>query len=954
MPVTGQFGKTLTGSGSLASAITGIAADYINLRLDRIYNAFINQEVFDGQEMTAQVAIDLLNKMLDVTGAESRSALDINNVIQSVRTSNRNRTLNNLDDKLSDIGDSGDYANKVRVIQEMLLDPTLNTDQEDLLKQELRSAITTMLDKAQSQYAAGGKITYNGQEIDFSIPSNKDRLTAMFDRVKTDNPDMASTVDRQKNIALALITKTEADRAFTSASRDSDSKNLAALQARKIGYDKALAQLQSAGLGRDPEADALGEDISTLSLNIATLRDNITGQSVSTRASAAGQRIFGGLDQITAALAGNSASATLLGKYTVADLLSSGPSGANRLMQAISAYSSNGGKDTVTINGKEITLNMENITDLSLDAKSAAKALAAWGSGVSTDFLTPEEKQTLKDYFKATVTMVANARTLAVEDSYDNASDTLGLDLDEAGGDYGKRIAALKKFGTTLNGLAATTGIDAGTIAALQNEATLYLTGKAPEAKDAKFYGNLSGNAGNFSEVGSEQIWDPTSPITVPFGSDGPEMSILDAIRANYDGYETWSNGGGEVFTDASGNSIDVVDTTGLKGYEDGNSLVIDKAVGINRGGLDMFTSRRNNLQRIRITTDARGKASDINSATIGWIAVSYDAGYPTYIITTVSGKTETLLTGAAAEEWYTKNLGGYIGSHLTGLSNGLLVMDVTKDQGAALTGLGSNNATRIATGLTTADLGDRQYMHDLLSSDSVYGELYKVVDKTISDALTKYLVDGTLIMKDGRVLLPGSGVGGGRETVDITGDLPTSILALLTDLSTTTDTRGGGGGDWAGEAGGAGFDPTDPNATPPSPDARWNPVTKRWEIRGIPIPSGAKPTSKVPKPEDTASGNSGLPADLLKKKQREQNMARIESTQRVATPIVQAATGMSRGQAADEGMIGRMGLLKTFMRNMPDGTAVTKKGMPQTPVVKPQIVSRSSGIGRTTTKRVL
>lgn len=47
MAVTGQFGRALTGSGSLASAISGIASEFVNLRMNRIYDAFINQEALD-------------------------------------------------------------------------------------------------------------------------------------------------------------------------------------------------------------------------------------------------------------------------------------------------------------------------------------------------------------------------------------------------------------------------------------------------------------------------------------------------------------------------------------------------------------------------------------------------------------------------------------------------------------------------------------------------------------------------------------------------------------------------------------------------------------------------------------------------------------------------------------------------------------------------------------------
>lgn len=929
MAVTGQFGKIITGSGSVASAISGIASSYITLRLNRVYNAFINKESFEGREVTAAVAIELLNKMMAITTKGGKSQMDVEETLRAVRKANRTRTLNEVDGKLKELGAVGDFANKVRVIEEMLLDPTLNPDETADLREELNDAVDDLLVNTQNQFAAGGKVTLNGKTVDFASGANEDVLLGLFDDQIEKNPETSEKLNKQRVTAQASILVAKANAAWLSKSRTTDSLKAEGYAAQLKFLQEAYDLLDRSKYGLATEAQALLTQIRTVQDNQATAKKNIAGTAAGQAITAGYDNIFSDLDLLDSALKKDPTVAALFGnKETFAGYLISDQ---NYALSVLDKYIANNGGFISRPDGTKIQLTIENLSDIMKDARVAANGLTKWAK--NNPNVSADDKATINSWDTFATGLGKSAPILTVEDRYDDAVDTLSKGMTAAGADIGARAAALRKFGDQLKRLSTTAGLPPSIQKSLLAEGDVYLTGKPP-AEGVTLYGDYSGNLS--SENGISGIYNINEILG---GVINPEvgaenLSIFNGITAIYGQEDDWIASGGTIITDIDGNDVADTGSQDTSAWEKGQGVIL-KTVGtmtIN-GTATINTLVDQNLQRLRIAAPGiQVNPDDPNASTLGWVArVKQADGTFKYIVTMsvinqATGKptgTERLLSGTAAAEWVRVNLrnGNWDSMIQTIGGNKVITVPPTSFDGVELVG----------DEIKPNTLVDGSLWGMITNSTSGYGwanEYQNLVDESIRKAIKV----GQLVIRNGKVYIPnGKKIGGsqGESTVDldISSMLSPDMLAKVLALFPSVDTDTGEGGDagagedkpvgkerwtgtqWAGQEGSTVISTT-ASGKPLTLDEAFSSGTG-YMYDTKPKGTGGAGPNGIP----TGRGISPAAKAKLDAEMGKYDRARAQAVRGAGMNNV-VTGGISRAQQADEG--GRM--LQTFMRNMPTG----------------------------------
>lgn len=809
MPVTGQFGKVITGSGSMASAISGIASSYMTLRLNRIYNAFINKETFEGQEVTAAVAIKLLNKMMAMTAKGGKTQADVEETLRAVRKANRTRTLNEIDTKLKTEGATGDFANKVRVLEEMLLDPTLNPDETSDLRDELNDAVDDLLTNAQNQFAAGGKITLNGSTVDFAGGTNSDALLDMFDEQISRNPETSEKLNKQKVTAEASILVAKANAAWLAKARTTDSAKAAGYEEQLKFLREAYNLLNSSKYGLSVEASKVLTDVRSLEDNLATAKKNMGGSAAMDQLNKGYDNIFGDLDAIDAALKKDPTIAALFGpKESFSGFLQSDQ---NYALSILNQYTALNGNTITRDDGTKISLSIDDISDMMKDARVAANGLAKWAK--TNTFLSQSDKDMIKSWDTFGTALGQAAPILTVEDKYDDAVDTLSKNMDIAGADIGARAAALRKFAASLKGIAGTAGLNSSVAKSLFAEADLYLTGKRP-ADGTTLYGDFSGNLTRANNTSGIYNIDEILGGLIAPGVAGERTSIFSAITAVYNQEAEWLRSGGKIITDINGNDVPDLGTQNTAAWEKGQSMRIKTLGTITLGedGTTLQTLVEQDLQRVRIVFPGmQADPENPNTYTQGWIArVKQPDGTWSYIVTQKdkNSNNEKILTGAEAADFVRVHLRGSWDSAFTTIGgNRVIELPSSALRDASFTGLGTVDTNAIATG---------GIWNEIVASDSGYGWA-SGYQTQVDNAILKAVKDKKVIVRNGRIYLPnGSKIGGSQgEAVvdlDLTDLLSIEMRDTILKLAPTVD-QGSGEGEGEGTGG----------EKPPTGNQRWD-----------------------------------------------------------------------------------------------------------------------------------
>jgi len=932
MAVTGQFGKIITGSGSVASAISGIASSYITLRLNRIYNAFINKESFEGREVTAAVAIELLNKMMAITSKGGKSQMDVEETLRAVRKANRTRTLNEVDTELKERGAIGDYANKVRVLEEMLLDPTLNPDETSDLKDELNDAIDDLLINSQNQFAAGGKVTLNGKTIDFAGGANEMQLLSLFDEQIRKNPDVSEKLNKQRVTAEASIFVAKANAAWLSKSRTTDALKSEGYTAQLKFLQQAYDLLNSSKYGLATEAQKVMTDIRSIQENQATAKKNMGGISAGKAVAAGYENIFGDLDLIDSEMKKDPVIAAMFGaKDSFAGFLMSDQ---NYAISILDKYIANNGSSVLRSDGTKISLTVENIADLMKDARVAANGLSKWAKGNSN--VSESDKAAIKSYDMFATALGKASPILTTEDKYDDAVDDLSKGMDAAGSDIAARAAALRAFAKQLRVLGSASDIPTSVKNSLFAEADLYLTGKRP-ADGVTLYGDYSGNlSGENNMSGIYNIDEILGGVISP-GVGGERTSIFSAISALYAQEADWIAGGGKVITDIDGNDVPETGTQDTSAWEKGQSIRIKtlSTITLGENGVKIKSLVDQDLQRIRIVQPgAQANPDDIDKYTMGFIArVKQADGTFKYIVTQQNAdNTERILTGAASAEFVRVYLKGGNWSSFMQTYGGNRVIELPA---IALDGKTLVNPVKpeaIAEGITPSNLSDGRFWEEISASDSGYGwakEYQTQVDNSILAAIKAK----ELVVRKGRVYLPGGKKIGGSQgevlvDLDLTDYLSPDMLAKIVALEPGVDT---GAGEGEGEGG-------KPDPAPVGKE-KWTGTAWAGQEGStvISTTAGGKPLTldeafsggtgfmwdkNPPKtgtaPKGSSGGNMGK-GTLDPKIQAEYDRLKSKTVQQTGMKNVVSGKANAAIQA-DSGS--RM--LTTFMRNMPTGAGKT------------------------------
>lgn len=947
MAVTGQFGKVITGSGSVASAISGIASSYITLRLNRIYNAFINKESFEGREVTAAVAIELLNKMMAITTKGGKSQMDVEDTLRAVRKANRTRTLNEIDTTLKEQGANGDYANKVRVIEEMLLDPTLNPDDTDDLRDELNDAVDDLLVNTQNQFSAGGKVVINGKTIDFANGANEAEFLALYDDAIKRNPDASEKYNKERVIAQASVLVAKGNAAWLSKSRTTDALKSQGYTEQLKFLQQAYDLLKASPYGLATEAQNVLTNIRTIQENIATAKSNMAGTAASQRFSDGYDNIFADLDAINSAMESNPTIKQLLGDNSFSDLLSLDQNIALGILDQFTAIN---GNFVTRPDGTKIALTIENLSDIMKDSRVAAAALLKWSK--NNPNVSAQDKKTIESWDKYATYLGKAAPILTVEDNYDDAVDDLSKAMDAAGADIGARAAALRDFGKRLNSIAGTSGIPKDIALSLRNEGNMYLTGERP-ADGATLYGDYSGNL--TGENGLSGIYNAEEILggIISPGVAGEAVSIFSAINSVFDQESSWIRGEGTVITDIDGNDVADTGTQDTTAWEKGQGVMIKTLGTITVGGTKITSFVDQNLQRMRIVTPGgQADPDNIGNYTVGWVSrvKQADGSFKYIVFSQDQNGDQRLLKGDAAQSFISTYLKGGNWQTLVQRVGGNLVIGVNADAGAALRGSDTTGDTLDATALSDGSIWD------LISNpNNGYGWAAEY-QATVDESIRKAVKAGTLIVRNGRILIPGAGQevggaqGGTRLDLDITNMVSDTMRAKILELFPTVDTKTGesegtdstsggqevrtgkdrwAGTQWAGQEGStviakdaSGRDLTLDQAFSGGTGYMWDTSPKKTGSAG---PNGVRMNGRGIAPATKAK----LDAEMAKYDRARAQAVRGTGMSNVVTG------GISRAQQADEG--GRM--LQTFMRNMPTvkggGVGLPKTGTKYKPIAR-------------------
>ena len=621
MAVTGQFGRALTGSGSLASAISSIASEFVTLRMNRIYNAFINQEALDGVVIDAQTAINELKKLMAGTTEDTRTGQDISDMMRAVRKANRTRTLNKLDADLAEMGaEKGDYAKMVTTIQEMLLDPTLNPDDTAELRKELATAVENLFNNSKNQFNAGGKITVNGKTIDFTGGMNYDQFLNIYDSVARANPDMADKVMRQKYEAEASVAIAQANAAWLASTRTTDSQKLQGfnqqLEILRAAYDKLKAQ----GLDTSETGIDLLDKIRLVEGYATTAKGNIGQESANKRIANLDTEVYSGLYDIDDALA-------LMGVDTgeggIANLLLTNPNAAYNAIDM--AIAMNGGSTKIDVDGKIVEIDRDSIYAVIADTKAAAVSANNWAK--NNPAVSAQNKIAIRGYVTSATALFNNVPNLKIEDSYDNAKTTLETALEANPDDINARVNALKAFGKAIRALAGTAG-NAAIKTALIAEADLFENGKQPK-QGVMVYGEWSGNLlGGSGGESALAIGSPLGQLINPRVDSG-DVSISEAIALIYNQHQSFNSGAGAVYIDGvTGERIASAVPEDTSAFENSQGMGGTTMVSNEFGGVSVNTQHNAVYARYRIvdkTYSTNTTNEGIRNATLGWVSIITD-----------------------------------------------------------------------------------------------------------------------------------------------------------------------------------------------------------------------------------------------------------------------------------------------------------------------------------------
>ena len=640
MAITGQFGRAVTGSGSLASAISSAASEYANIRVDRIYKAFLNEEAFEGRTMDGKTAIELLKQMQKRASKNSRTGLNIADTINDVRKSDRNRTINRINSQIQVGGAAGgDYYKKVQALREMLMDPTLSSDDRSELETDLGEAVDNFLINARNQYGDGSSITVNGQTVNFASGANSATLMGYYDQFINEMPSMADKLTRERFKTQAAIYVSEGSAAYNGSTRTTDGQKRSGYQAQLVYLQKAYDLLVQNGMKDDELAETILGNIRTVEGNIKITGENIAGEQADTRYQGAVDEVYGFINSLQdAILAAMPSAAMYLGNDSLAKILRDDP---NAALNFIEAYKAGTGLDTIEIDGVSHGLSPDDLTSYILDAKAEAKDLYNWSK--KNGSLSVARKAEIRDLYNGAVTLAANAPRLKAEDAYDNAQDKLTSALDAAGSNYADRAAAVKAYATELNRIGGLYGSSDPSLKRLfANEANLFL-GNGNFDSTIGVYGTDSANYSDF-------LGDTTG-ISQAIGGSDEEISLVDALGQFWKKVDDYNGGLGDG-TEDGGSSLD---EDAMADYEDGNGIRLVGSRPRDVGDGEVLTSENTWYRRYRIMLPGYQSGTDkknVNKNTIGWVTM-INGKYVVFTTHEEGGKTSYLINSEVAQELF-------------------------------------------------------------------------------------------------------------------------------------------------------------------------------------------------------------------------------------------------------------------------------------------------------------
>jgi len=490
---------------------------------------------------------------------------EVEDTIRNLRTSNRNRTLNGINTKLAAEGGSGDYANRVRVLKEMLLDQTIDPDERDQLTSLLTTAINEFLKNTQQQFLEGKKVTINGTSYDFAGKANEDIFLGVYTDMMMQFPEMANQIGSAQDLARAAVLIRAADFDYSKTDVTTDSKNLAATKLKLAGYQKAYEILKNSTYGLATGSDALSllEEIQTLTKNVSTLGTNVKSEADQERYGDGRNEIYGSIDAI----------------------------------------------DIKGADGKTYDLSRDSLYEIITDAKDSAAAFNTWAK--SNPSLSKAQKTEAANTYKDALSMVGNIPSLRAEDKYDNAREKLVNDLERAGGNMKLRADAMKNYAAALTNIASSVqDLNSPAVNALREEAKFFLTGKPP--KDNVTFATLSGNYSLDDFFGSNDLSIAISSST--------ETTLTGAIAAFWKGKTDREKGSGDPVVSADGSETDTL-TPGWEDAAGAAQMYLGRTTPTEYGEatVDLFTGTI--FERIRIVSGDYN-ASDLDDKTVGWVTV--------------------------------------------------------------------------------------------------------------------------------------------------------------------------------------------------------------------------------------------------------------------------------------------------------------------------------------------
>lgn len=770
MAVTGQFGRAVTGSGSLASAISSAASEYANIRIDRIYKAFLNEEVFEGRVMDGKTAIELLKQMQKRASKNSRTGVNISDTINDVRKSDRNRTINRINGQIQVGGvTGGDYYKKIQAIREMLMDTNLSSDDRSELETDLAEAVDNFLINARNQYGDGSSITVNGQTVNFASGANSATLMGYYDQFINEMPSMSAKLTRERFKTQAAIYVSEGTAAYNGSTRSTDAQKKSGYEAQLVYFQKAYDLLVQNGMKDDELAETILGNIRTIEANIKTTGENIAGEVADKRYSNAANDVYGFINSLEAAIIAAVPSAgDYLGDSSLSAMLRVNP---NAALNFIEAYKSGSGLDTIEVDGQSFGLSVDDLTGYIMDAKAEAKDLYNWSKGSA---LTPARKSDIRDLYTQAVTLATNAPRLKAEDAYDNAQDELTIALDKAGSNYADRAAAIKQYATTLNLIANRYGSnDPNLRRVLGNEANLFL-GNGNFDSTIGVYGTDSLNYGDFLR--------DTTGISQAIGGTTKDVTLIDALASFWDKVDAYNGGEGDG-TDEGGSSLNPDD---MEGYSDGNGIRLVGSRPRDVGDGEVLTSENTWYKRYRIMAPGfragTGK-DDVTANTLGWVTVINGQ----YFVTSTKGTAgnEYVVSSEIAQELFANGitLTTWNGMTIVAATANTITSDNADINGKTIKDIlvGTEGQTITQTQISGGGASLR---------DAIVGAGYDWIYTNAAQAQYESLLDA---VRAGHVLFTTRGAGGDRKgrfsikmddgtIVDISSEFNTDAWKIIND----------------------------------------------------------------------------------------------------------------------------------------------------------------------------